>query len=330
MNMKQFKYVLTLANERSFSKAADVLNISQPSLSQYVKKIEKRLGLKLFERDKGEVKLTDAGRVYIELARKFLDLEHQLEVRISDIALHKAGSLIIGTAPYRAASMMPSIAKAYQNVRPGIHLVVREGTTAELEEGMQHGDFDLCLTMLPIDERIFKWEKIFEEELVLAVPCNSPQFDAKLMKARKYPAIEAKTLVLAVPCNSPQFDAKLMKARKYPAIEAKTIDGLPFIMLTDSQFMQKQLKNVMTDYSISLKIAAVVKGLEAQIEMVKAGVGLALVPSGIARFCNPTEVSFYSFVQNLPRREVIIMWRKDRSLSKIAEELKKVIHSIDW
>jgi DNA-binding transcriptional LysR family regulator len=299
--MKQFKYVLTLANERSFSKAADVLNISQPSLSQYVKKIEKRLGLKLFERDKGEVKLTDAGRVYIELARKFLDLEHQLEVRISDIALHKAGSLIIGTAPYRAASMMPSIAKAYQNVRPGIHLVVREGTTAELEEGMQHGDFDLCLTMLPIDERIFKWEKIFEEELVLAVPCNSPQ-----------------------------FDAKLMKARKYPAIEAKTIDGLPFIMLTDSQFMQKQLKNVMTDYSISLKIAAVVKGLEAQIEMVKAGVGLALVPSGIARFCNPTEVSFYSFVQNLPRREVIIMWRKDRSLSKIAEELKKVIHSIDW
>ncbi len=301
MKMKQFRYVLTIANVRSFSKAANELNISQPSLSQYVKKIEKRLGLELFEREKGEVILTDAGRIYTEFGRKFLDLDHQLEVRLSDVALHKTGSLIIGTAPYRAASMMPAIAKSFQAIRPGICLVVREGTTAELEDGMQHGDFDLCLTMLPIDERIFEWENVIEEELVLAVP---PDFS--------------------------KFDTRLIKGRKYPAIEADMINGLSFVMLTKSQFMQKQLMQMMVDYSISLKTAAVVKGLEAQIEMVKAGVGLALVPAGIARFCLPAEVTFYSFAQELPKRQVIIMWRKERELSIIVKELKAVIHSIDW
>lgn len=63
MNHKQFNYVLTLAKEGSFSKAADVLNISQPSLSQYIKKIEQQIGLELFDRANGEIRLTDAGRV---------------------------------------------------------------------------------------------------------------------------------------------------------------------------------------------------------------------------------------------------------------------------
>lgn len=73
MNAKQFKYVLTLANQGSFSKAAEVLEISQPSLSQYVKKIEQQIGLPLFDRINGVVRLTDAGRLYINTGRKVLE-----------------------------------------------------------------------------------------------------------------------------------------------------------------------------------------------------------------------------------------------------------------
>ncbi|MBQ1734342.1 MAG: hypothetical protein II038_05615, partial [Lachnospiraceae bacterium] len=63
---------------------------------------------------------------------------------------------------------------------------------------------------------------------------------------------------------------------------------------------------------------------------VKAGVGMALVPSGIERFCIESSVIFYSFIPSLPKREVVVMWRKDRKLSKVAEELVSVIHSIEW
>ncbi|MBR1585442.1 MAG: LysR family transcriptional regulator [Clostridia bacterium] len=301
MNMKQLKYVLILANEGSFSRAANTLNISQPSLSQYIKKIEQQIGMDLFDRANGDVKLTDAGRIYIDIGRQILDLEHQMETQFSDIAAHKTGSLIIGTAPYRAAGMMPEIARKFQALHPGMHLIVREGTTAELEEAMAHGEYDLCLTMLPIDQRLYDAEKIMEEELVLAVPA----------------------------AHAP-WNAERMAGRKYPAIDARQIDGEAFVMLTDTQFMQRQLQNLCMDYDVHLKTAAVVKSLEAQIAMVKAGVGMALMPSGIERFCANREAAFYSFRQALPRREVVIMWRRDRKLSQAAEEFKGVVRRIAW
>lgn len=301
MNTKQLQYVLTLANEGSFSKAADTLNITQPSLSQYIKKIEKEIGLSLFDRTNGDVRITDAGRVYIEAGKKILDIEHQMENSFTDLADHKTGSLIIGAAPYRAASMMPVIASKFQSIHPGMHLVVREGTTAELVEGMEHGEYDLALTLLPIDKRLFEYEPVVEEELILAVPSS-------------YPSLSTITA----------------KDRKHPSVDAAVMNEASMVMLTDAQFMQKQLENLLLDYKLKVSTAAIVKSLEAQIEFVKAGMGMALMPSGIERFCKPGDVVFYSFTDPLPKREVVVMWRKDQKLSKVATELKDVIHSIEW
>ena len=301
MNAKQFRYVLTLAREGSFSKAADVLNISQPSLSQYIKKIESEVGMDLFDRTNGDVRITDAGKVYIEAGRKILDIEHQMENAFTDLAERKAGSLIIGAAPYRAAGMMPVIAAELKKNYPGMYLIVREGTTAELYEGMEHGEYDLALTLLPIDKRLFDYEKVAEEELLLAVPGS-------------YGPIPAE--------NIPD--------RKYPAADASVLNGQALVMLTDTQFMQKQLKNLSIDYDLNIRPAAIVKSLEAQIEMVKAGIGMALMPGGIERFCADSSVRFYSFRDPLPKREVVLAWRKDKKLSTAAEELKKVINRIQW
>ena len=301
MNTKQFQYVLALAHEGSFSKAADTLNITQPSLSQYIKKIEREVGITLFDRTNGDVRITDAGRVYIETARQILDLEHQMETAFLDLAENRTGSLIIGAAPYRAASMMPVIASAFQNKHLGMHLVVREGTTAELAEGMEHGEYDFALTLLPLDKRLFAYEKVVEEELILAVPGT-------------YPGL----------------DAEVVPGRLHRAVSADVLNKQNLVMLTETQFMQKQLENMLMDYQLTVRPAAIVKSLQAQIEMVKAGVGMAIVPSGIERFCRDNEVAFYSFKEILPKREVVIMWKKDRKLSKAALELKSIIHSIAW
>ena len=301
MNTKQLQYVLALAKEGSFSRAADVLNITQPSLSQYIKNIERNVGLDLFERTNGDVRITDAGRVYIEAGKKILDIEHQMENSFTELHENKAGSLIIGAAPYRAASMMPIIAKRFQSLHPGMHLIVREGTTTELVDGMEHGEYDLALTLLPIDGRVFDYEPVVEEELILAVQSSHPP-----------------------------FPTTMVKDRKHPSVDASVLNGQKLIMLTDAQFMQKQLENLIIDYKLKVSTAAVVKSLEAQIEFVKAGVGMALMPSGIERFCDDSSVAFYSFIDPLPRREVVIVWRKEQKLSKTALELKQIIHSIDW
>lgn len=301
MNMKQLRYVLALANEGSFSRAAESLGISQPSLSQFIKKLEAQLGVELFDRSNGDVRLTDAGRAYVEIGLQMLDLEHQMEVRLADIAGQKTGTLIIGAAPYRAAGMMPLIAKRFHQRYPGITLIVREGTTAELAEGLERGEYDLCLTLRPEDGDLFRMEKVLEEELVLAAP-------------REFPALKSEAA----------------EGRKYPAVDVEQLNGLPFVMLTDVQFMQKQLEKMAKRGRLVLRPAAVVKSLGAQIAMVKAGVGVALMPSGIERFCAKDEVVFYSFKQALPKREVVVTWRKDRALSQAAQALKDTILSIEW
>lgn len=301
MNMKQLKYVLLLADVGSFSAAADELGISQPSLSQYIKKIESQIGMPLFERINGDVRLTDAGRVYVEYGRKILSLEHRMETQFSDISENKIGSVIIGTSPYRSAGMMPEIAKAFQSKYPGMHLVVEEMVSSDLIDKTEKGAFDLCLTMLPVDEKVFSYEKIMEEEMVLAVPAGYPE-----------------------------FPTSVVPGRKYPVIDVEAINGGRFVMITESQMMQKALQNLCDEYHLQLQKAAVVKALEAQINMVRSGVGMAVVPTGIERFCSRDEVRFYSFAQNLPRREVAAVWRKDRNLPKIVADLISVMKEINW
>ncbi len=301
MNMKQLRYVLLLADCGSFSAAADELGISQPSLSQYIKKIEGQVGMALFERIGGDVRLTDAGRIYVEYGKKILNLEHQMETRFSDIAENKTGSLIVGTSPYRSAGMMPEIAKVFRRKYPGIHLVVEEMVSSDLIDKMGKNAFDLCLTMLPVDEKVFSYEKIMEEEMILAVPAD-------------YPVIASS----AVP------------DRRYPAIDVRALDGGSFVMITDSQVMQQALNAMCEEYCLDLKKAAVVKALEAQINMVRKGIGMAVVPTGIERFCGEGEVRFYSFAQELPRRTVVAMWRKDRKQPRVVTDLIDVIKQIPW
>ena len=301
MNLKQFKYVLTLARECSFAKAADVLNISQPSLSQYVKKIEQQLGVELFDRTGGSVRLTDAGRIYIEAGQKILDLEHQMIGKFNDLAEYKDGTVLVGTSPYRSASMMPIVAKKFQEMYPGMHLVIEEMTSQELIEATERGQFDLCLTMLPVNEKLFQCEKIAEEELILAVPCSYPLF----------------TTITA-------------PGRKYPAVDASVLNGQLFVTITEGQFMQQALEQLEFDYQLSFRKAAVVKSLEAQIAMVRAGVGMALLPSGIERFCFSGEVQFYSLQQDLPKREVVVMWRKGTRLNQVTTDLLRIMKEILW
>ena len=97
MNTRQLRYVQVLAKTGSFSRAAEELNITQPSLSQYIKKIEREIGLPLFDRTESFVRLTDAGRVYIDAGRKILDLEHRMETQIADLQAWESGSVIVGT-----------------------------------------------------------------------------------------------------------------------------------------------------------------------------------------------------------------------------------------
>lgn len=208
-NFKQFKYVLTLADEHSFSSAADILNITQPSLSQYVKKIEREIGAELFDCMNGDVRLTDAGRAYIEIGRKMLDLEHQMEEKLSDIASYRSGTISIGISAHRSVALMPSVVKKFKKLYPGITLQIVEKKRHELIEATEHGEFDLVITTLSVDDTLFDSELLFVEENVIAA--SEP-----------------------LPCRN-------LERRRFPVINAGSLNHLSFAMLNEDHLMQKEL-----------------------------------------------------------------------------------------
>ena len=241
MNLRQFRYVLTLAEEHSFSGAADILNITQPSLSQYIKKIEKEIGQPLFDRTVGDVRLTDAGRAYIEVGRKMLDLEHQLEARLFDIATFRSGTIAVGISAHRSVALMPPVVSAFKKINPGITLRIVEKKRHELIEAAEHGEFDIVITTLPVDETLFNTELLFVEENVITA--------------------------------SEPLTGRICPNRKFPVIEASALDGLPFAMLNDDHLMQKELEELIRTHNLKLHKEVECTSLEALVEMVKESLG---------------------------------------------------------
>lgn len=293
MNLKQFKYVLTLANEHTFSRAAEVLNITQPSLSQYIKKTEKSLGMDLFDRTCGEVRLTDAGRAYIEVGRKMLDLEHQLEAQLSDIATFRSGSIAVGISAHRSVAFMPPVVSAFKKLYPGITLQIEEKKRHELIEAAKHGEFDLVITTLPVDETLFKSELVLVEENVIAA---------------------------AVPLKS-----QICADRKFPVIEAAALDGLSFAMLNEDHLMQRELEELIRTHNLKLHKEVECTSLEALVEMVKEGLGAAFIPACLAK---EPSLYYYSIKETVPKREIVLMYRKEQYLSKAVLDLKQLIHKL--
>ena len=110
----------------------------------------------------------------------------------------------------------------------------------------------------------------------------------------------------------------------------RVMDGKAFVMLTEAQFMQQQLEKICRKHRMKVEKAAVVKSLDAQIGMVRAGVGMALVPEGIERLSGKDDVCFYSIREPLLTREVVVLWRRDRELSQAAIAIKNVMKQIEW
>lgn len=301
MNTKQFRYVLVLANEGSFSKAAVTLRITQPSLSQYIKKIERQMNVQLFDRTGGDVRVTDAGRVYIDIGRKILDLEKQMESRFDDLSSFHSGSIVVGVSPHRCIHLMPEIAKRFKKRYPGIYLVVEERVGESLLEDAERGLFDLSIANLPVDEKVFNAHLMQKEELLLAVNTETALYK-KLIRSLTH-----------------------LEGRRYPAVDLNELKGEPFVMLADTQVMQRQLMRICGNAHISVQKAMECRTIETQFAMVRAGIGVALVPSGISEFSNAEKVEFFSFVQPIPYRDMAVIYRKGQYLSQPVKDLLDIM-----
>ncbi len=174
MYLRPFEYIVTLAELKSFSKAANALYISQPSLSQYISNFEEKLGLLLIERTTTHFELTYAGELFVEAARRILDLEDGLMRQFEDIKGLKKGRVCLGIPRHRGSLILPSILPAFYKKYPGIEVALTEGSSAELEELTVQGKTDVTIINLPVSSDQLVYETLTNEEVLVIVPPHHP------------------------------------------------------------------------------------------------------------------------------------------------------------
>lgn len=149
MEMKEFKYLIALAEEGNISRAAQRLYMAQSSLSQFLQQFEAELGVKLFVRTSKGIRLTYSGECFIEHAKNML-LEYQrAKNELWDNENLTAGKVIFGISSFRGLRMLPKILKSFNEKYPGVKVEVVEAHSMRLEELLQDGKLDLAIVAMP-------------------------------------------------------------------------------------------------------------------------------------------------------------------------------------
>lgn len=174
MELHQLRYFLALTRELSFQRAAHEANISQPTLSQQIKKLEDELGSALFERSHHRVRLTKAGQKFLPYAQTAVDTLKKGLLEIKEGSSEVSGTISLGVIPTICPYLIPSMLKVLKKNFPKIQISLYEETTSVLIEKLKEGKLDLGILALPIHEKGLVEKKLTDEEYLAAVPAGSP------------------------------------------------------------------------------------------------------------------------------------------------------------
>jgi len=168
--LRQFEVVAEIVRQESISKAAEVLQVSQPTISKILHNLEEDLGLELFDRTVMPLKLTPAGKRYMAAAEKIIEIDHQLEKELGEIRTDINKVLTVGISPSRAGYILPDILMEYRRLNPSCRIVIKEKDMRSLNDDLARGDVDVIISLLTDDTRGFMYEPLFTETVLLAVP----------------------------------------------------------------------------------------------------------------------------------------------------------------
>lgn len=168
--LRQFSYLVALADCRNFRRAADAVHISQPTLSQQLRALEAQLGVTLVERNESPVQLTPIGRDMVARARKILLDVKDAEDMARRSKAGMSGTIRFGVTPTLGPYLMPGIVASLHRRYPDMRLYIREGIPDEQARELARGELDMILSPLPVLGSDLHIEPLFREPLHIVCP----------------------------------------------------------------------------------------------------------------------------------------------------------------
>lgn len=306
-------YIYEVYKEKSFSKAAANLYISQPSLSATVKKIEERIGAPIFDRSTNPIQLTIYGREYIRHVEKVMDLENSFENYMHNLNELKTGKIAVGGSSFFTSFLLPPIVTEFSRRYPLVKVNLTEGDTASLEKKLFSGSLDLILDNCAVNEKIYEKVIFCEEHLLLAVP-------------KAFASNEA-----AAPFRLTRKDIVSGRHLKpsCKGVSLKLFAEDPFIFLRNTNDTRKRGEKICQNHQIS---PHVILKLDQQItayNLACHGMGITFISDNLIAKTNPDKnIVYYKLADPEAARSVHFYYKQNKYLTRAVEEFLKVAQEI--
>jgi LysR family hydrogen peroxide-inducible transcriptional activator len=296
MTITELRYIVAVARERHFGRAAEACFVSQPTLSVAVRKLEDELGVVLFERGPGEVTVTVVGRRVVEQAQRVLEDAAAIQQIAAQGQDELAEVLKLGVIYTIGPYLLPYLIPLLRQRAPRMSLRIEESYTVALSERLKQGKLDVLILSLPFDEAGVLTQALYEEPFVVLMPCGHPLERETYITAQQL-ASEDLLLLGAGHCFRDQVLQVCPQCNRAGS---------------SSDNMQRTLEG---------------SSLETIRLMVATGMGMTVLPqTSVNNYPYAQDlVSVRPFVEPAPKRVVALAWRKSFPRPKAIQVLAETV-----
>ena len=282
MTLNQLKYIVAVAREQNFGRAADACFVSQPTLSAAVKKLEHELDVILFERRSGEVVPTPVGELVVEHAQRTLEEAAAIREVVARGADQLSSPLYIGAISTVGPVIFPPLVKYMAEHAPSMPLVVEENFAAVLTEKLKQGELDVIVVSLPYAEKGVEVLPLYEEDLTILLPTSHPLGNESSIT------------------NEQIGDERVLLLATGHSLRDQILRACPDCLRTTDSLESRHAGNVEGS------------SLETIRYMVASGMGITILPCSTVTSCGETlgMTQTRPFADAQPTRVVVMAWRK--------------------
>ncbi|MEM1197297.1 MAG: LysR substrate-binding domain-containing protein [Pseudomonadota bacterium] len=289
--IKQLQYLVALYETKHFGRAADASFVSQSTLSAGIRELESLLGVTLVERSRRVVRFTSLGEQVVAKANRLLREAEELADLVQAAGKPLSGQLRMSVIPTIAPFVLPRLLPRLKAERPDLQLLLREETSQDAIENLQHGRCDCVLLALPFDTGEVEFERIADDRLFIAFPKDDP---------RDPPA----------------------------SVLPESIDQGRLLLLEDGHCLREHALAACNRSELRASASMIGTSLHTLVQMVDNDLGLTMLPEMAvdAGILNGTDVVARPVEGDTAKREIALVWRKnsprEADFRLLAEELR--------
>lgn len=280
MEIRHLEYFIEVSRHKSFSKAAEVTHISQPTISKAIKDLESELGKTLFYRSTKYVELTDAGEIILEQAQQIVASFRNIHTQLAGLEKLQTGKIHIGLPPITAVTTFSHMLGAFKRNYPKINIQLFEYGPKKIEASLQDGLLDIGI-FTPEDPNLFDWIWFERDTHCVIMHPNHP-------------------------------------LAQYEQIDYQHLNGEQLIIYNSDYKLHDMIINGCNQAGFSPDIAFETSQRELMTQMVTAQLGLGLLPSKICQHLDPAIIASRPLSDLHLCLKLALTWKKDRYLSLAA------------